>query len=121
MKLKIETPLPEGYTPAHDDLAEAAATLMAKALLPLFIEDLPEEAARANVQGIVSELAYMFDAGAIEIGGRTYRPRIAFVDDTGALLPGAAEFDGFEAASEDALDAETEAQVSFEADEPEAE
>ena len=119
MKLKIQTELPDGYTPSHGDLAEAAATMMAKALLPLFTENLPEDAARANVQGIVSELAYMFDAGSIELGGRSYRPRIAFADDSGALLPGVIEFAGFEDAAEDALDAETEAHVSFEVDEAE--
>jgi len=50
-----------------------------------------DEMAKANVLGIVTELAYLFDEGEISMGGKTYRPRIAFVDDAGQVLPGAAE------------------------------
>ena len=47
MKMIIGAELPEGYAPSHNDLAAASATLMAHALLPLFIENMPEELAKA--------------------------------------------------------------------------
>lgn len=91
MKMNVATELPADYVVSHQDLAETAASLIAHALLPLFAENMSEDIAKANVEGIVTELAYLFDEGEITLGGHTYRPRIAFVNEAGQILPGAAE------------------------------
>lgn len=114
MKMNIGTALPEGYTVSHEDLAESAGTLIAHALLPLFAENMTEEAAKANVTGIVTELAYLFDDGEITLGGRIYRPRLAFVDDQGNVLPGAAQLTNLNELVEDPFDIPAEAMISFE-------
>lgn len=117
MKMKIGTPLPDAYVVRHEDLAETASTLIAHALLPLFAENMSEELAKANVEGIVTELAYLFDEGEIELGGKTFRPRLAFIDDTGALLPGAAELNTLHQLAEDPFEIAPEANITFEAPE----
>lgn len=113
MKMIIGAELPEGYSPSHDDLAASSATLIAHALMPLFTDNMSEDMARANVEGIVTELAYLFDEGAIEMGGKTYRPHLAFVDDTGATLPGAAELTTLSDLSSEPFNLEPAAQISF--------
>lgn len=114
MKMKIGTDLPADYVVNHEDLAESAATLMAHALLPLFAENMSDALAKANVQGIVTELAYLFDDGEIEIGGKTYRPRLAFVDEAGAVLPGVAALNTLHELCEDLFDIAPQANISFE-------
>ena len=114
MKMIIGAELPDGYQPSHDDLAAASATLMAHALLPLFIENMPEELAKANVDGIVTELAFLFDDGEIQMGGRTYRPRLAFVDDAGNTLPGIAELTTMNDLASEPFNLAPEANISFE-------
>lgn len=114
MKMKIGTDLPADYVVSHQDLSEAAVTLVAHALLPVFAESMTEDVAKANVQGIVTELAYLFDEGAIELGGKTYRPRLAFVDDTGATLPGVAEMTTLHTMVDDVFDIGPEAGITFE-------
>lgn len=114
MKMKIGTDLPADYVVNHQDLSEAAVTLIAHALLPVFAESMTEDVAKANVQGIVTELAYLFDEGEIELGGRTYRPRLAFVDDTGATLPGVADMTRLHTLVDDLFDIGPEANISFE-------
>lgn len=114
MKMIIGAELPEGYAPSHNDLAAASATLMAHALLPLFIENMPEEQAKANVEGIVTELAFLFDDGEIQMGGKTYRPRISFVDDSGTVLEGAASLDTMNDLASEPFNLAPEAQISFE-------
>ena len=114
MKMKIGTPLPADYVVSHEDLAESAVTLMAHALLPLFAENMSEDVAKANVEGIVTELAYLFDEGEIELGGKIYRPRLAFVDDTGAILPGVAELVHLNQLAEDPFEVAPEANITFE-------
>lgn len=117
MKMKIGTELPADYAVRHEDLAEAAVALIAQALLPVFAQSMTEEVAKANVQGIVTELAYLFDEGEIEIGGKIYRPRLAFVDATGATLPGVAELTTLHELTEDPFDVDPEANITFEAPE----
>lgn len=114
MKMTVGAPLPEGYEPGHDDLASAVVNLIGQALLPLFAENMGEEAAQANVQGIVTELAYVFDEGEIVLGGKTYRPRIAFLDENGQALPGFEALVTLNENAEDAFVIPKEAQVSFE-------
>ncbi|SEW20835.1 hypothetical protein SAMN04488515_1602 [Cognatiyoonia koreensis] len=114
MKMKIGTALPDDYTVEHSDLAESAATLIAHALLPLFAENMSEDIAKANVEGIVTELAYLFDDGEIQLGGKTYRPRLAFVDEDGQVLPGAAALDNFHALADAPFDIAPEAKITFE-------
>lgn len=114
MKMKIGTELPADYQVSHQDLAETAATLMAHALLPLFAENMGEEMAKANVEGIVTELAYLFDEGEITLGGKTYRPRLAFVDEAGQILPGAAELDTLHQLAEEPFEIAPEAGITFE-------
>ncbi len=114
MKMKIGTELPADYQVSHEDLAESAASLMAHALLPLFAENMSEELAKANVEGIVTELAYLFDEGEIEIGGRTYRPRLAFVDDAGNVLPGVAALTHLHTLAEEPFEIAPEAGITFE-------
>ncbi len=114
MKMKIGAELPADYVTSHEDLAESVATLMAQALLPLFAENMSEEIAKANVEGIVTELAYVFDEGEIEIGGRTYRPRLAFIDEKGAILPGVAELVTLHELVADPFEIAPEAGISFE-------
>ena len=87
---------------------------MAHALLPIFAENLTEEVAKANVDGIVTELAYLFDEGEIELGGKTYRPRLAFVDEVGAVLPGVAELNTFNELAGEPFDIAPEAGITFE-------
>jgi len=115
MKMKIGTELPDGYSVGHEDLAEATITLMGQALLPLFAENMSEDMAKANVAGIITELAYLFDDGQIEIGGKTYHPRLAFVDDTGSVLPGVAALNTLADMTDDPFDIAPEAQITFEA------
>ena len=114
MKMNIGTELPADYVVSHQDLAEAAITLMAHALLPVFEESMTEEVAKANVQGIVTELAYLFDEGEISLGGSTYRPRLAFVDDHGQVLPGVAQLNSLNEMVDDLFDIGPEAGITFE-------
>ncbi len=114
MKMKIGAPLPADYQVSHEDLAESAATLMAHALLPLFAENMSEDLAKANVEGIVTELAYLFDEGEITLGGKTYRPRLAFVDESGAIVAGAAELTHLHQLAEDPFEIDPEAGITFE-------
>lgn len=117
MKMKIGADLPEGYAPSHDDLAAASATLIAHTLLPLFSENMSEDMAKANVQGIVTELAYLFDEGEIHMGGQVYRPRMAFINDAGEALPGAETLDNMNELADDPFDLAPEAKITFEAPE----
>ncbi|MGJ8623283.1 MAG: hypothetical protein ACSHW1_10925 [Yoonia sp.] len=117
MKMHVGTALPADYQVSHEDLAESAATLIAHALLPLFAENMSEELAKANVEGIVTELAYLFDEGEITLGGKTYRPRLAFVDDAGNVLPGVAELTHLHQLAEDPFEIAPEAGITFEAPE----
>ncbi|PUB18842.1 hypothetical protein [Yoonia sediminilitoris] len=114
MKMKIGTALPEGYQVSHEDLSESMTALIAHYLLPLFAENMPDAMAKANVKGIVTELAYLFDEGEIEIGGKIYRPRIAFVDNTGATLPGFNKVKNFHEMVDDPFDIAPEAKITFE-------
>ncbi|WP_375254960.1 hypothetical protein [Yoonia sp.] len=114
MKMKIGTELPEGYHVSHEDLSESAASLIAHALLPLFAENMPDALAKANVEGIVTELAYLFDEGEIEIGGKTYRPKLAFADEAGDILPGVAALNNLNELAGDPFDIAPEAEISFE-------
>lgn len=114
MKMMIGAELPDGYEPSHNDLAAASATLMAHALLPLFIENMPEDQAKANVEGIVTELAFLFDDGEIQMGGKTYRPRMAFVDDAGQVLDGSAALDTMHDLASEPFNLAPEAKITFE-------
>lgn len=114
MKMKIATALPADYVVSHEDLAETASTLIAHALLPLFAENMSEDLAKANVEGIVTELAYLFDEGEIELGGKTYRPRLAFVDETDTLLPGAEKLNHLHQLAEAPFEIAPEAGITFE-------
>ena len=114
MKMKIGTELPADYVVTHEDLAESVAALIGQALLPLFADNMPVDASKANVEGILTELAYLFDEGEIEIGGKTYRPRIGFVDDAGTILPGAAALNTLHELVADPFDIAPEANISFE-------
>lgn len=114
MKMRIGAELPAEYEPEHTDLAAAAGSLIAHTLLPLFAENMGEEIAKANVEGIVTELAFMFDDGEIELGGRTYRPRLAFVDDAGQVLPGLETVTNLNELATEPFDIDPEAQISFE-------
>ncbi|MEO1640270.1 MAG: hypothetical protein AAFU41_13605 [Pseudomonadota bacterium] len=117
MKMKIGAPLPQDYVVGHTDLAEAVTTLMAQALYPLFAENMPEEMAKANVEGIVTELAYLFDEGEIHLGGKVFRPRLAFIDEAGAVLPGVAELNTLHQLADDPFEIQPEAGITFEAPE----
>ena len=117
MKMIIGTELPPDYEVSHEDLSESAGSMFAHALLPIFAELLSEEQAKANVEGIVTELAYLFDEGEIELGGKIYRPKLAFVDEAGRVLPGVAEMDRLHQMVEDPFDIPAEAKISFEMDE----
>lgn len=121
MKMTIGAPLPADYEASHEDLAESAATLIAHALLPLFTENMPEDMAKANVEGIVMELAYLFDEGEISLGGKTYRPCLAFADENGQILPGAAQLLNMHELAEDPFEIAPEAGITFEAPELEEE
>lgn len=114
MKMKIGAELPEGYTPSHEDLASTSGTLIAQSLLHLFTDNMSEELARANVTAIVTELAYLLDEGEVEMGGKTYRPRLAFVDDTGAALPGFEHMETLADLVTDPFDIDPEAKLTFE-------
>ncbi len=115
MRMTIGTELPEGYAVSHEDLAQTAGALIAHTLLPLFAENMPEKVAKANVEALLTELAYLFDEGQIEIGGRNYLPRLAFVDETGAVLPGVAGLDNLHEMVADPFDIAPEANITFEA------
>lgn len=117
MKMTIATPLPDDYVVSHEDLAETASALIAHALLPIFAENLPENMAKANVEGIVTELAYLFDDGEIELGGKTFRMRLAFADENGEILPGAAALNNLHELAEDPFEISPEAGITFEAPE----
>jgi hypothetical protein len=114
MKMKIGTELPADYVVSHEDLAETASTLIAHALLPLFAENMPDALAKANVEGIVTELAYLFDEGEIELGGKTYRPRLAFMDDKGVIVPGVETLNHLHKLAEDPFEIAPEAGITFE-------
>jgi hypothetical protein len=114
MKMTIGADLPPDYVPAQEDLASAAASLIAHALLPLFAENMPEKIARANAQAVTLELSYLLDEGEIRMGGRTYRPRLAFVDDSGAPSDGFAGFAHMAEAASAPFDIDPDARVTFE-------
>lgn len=114
MKMKIGAELPAEYEPGHSDLAAAAGSLIAHTLLPLFAENMGEDMAKANVEGIVTELAYLFDDGEIEIGGKTYRPRLAFINDAGQTLPGVESLNNLNELATEPFDIDPEAQITFE-------
>jgi hypothetical protein len=114
MKMTIGAPLPPDYQVSHEDLAESAATLIAHALLPVFSENMSEDLAKANVEGIVTELAYLFDEGEIVLGGKSYRPRIAFVDESGKILPGAEALAHMHQLATDPFEIDPEAAITFE-------
>ena len=116
MKMMIGTELPPDYEIGHEDLAETATAMIAHALLPLFAENMTDEVAKANVQGIVTELAYLFDEGEIVLGGQTFRPRLAFVNEAGQVLPGAADLTNLHELADDVFDVDPEAQITFELD-----
>ena len=117
MKMKIGTALPADYVVQHEDLAESTTTLIAHALLPIFAENMSEEIAKANVEGIVTELAYLFDEGEIHLGGKVYRPRLSFIDETGATVPGAEALTTLHQLAEDPFEIQPEAGITFEAPE----
>lgn len=117
MRMKIGTELPAGYEVSHEDLAQSVGALIAQALLPIFGEKIPSDMAKTNVEGILTEVAYLFDEGEIEIGGKTYRPRLAFVDEADAVLPGAAELANLHEMVADPFDLPPEANITFEAPE----
>ncbi len=116
MKMKIGTELPADYVVSHEDLAQTAGALIAQALFPLFAENMSEDIAKANVEGILTELAYLFDEGEIELGGKAYRPRMAFVDEAGDILPGAADLVNLHEMVSDPFDITPEMNISFEMD-----
>ena len=117
MRMKVGTELPTGYEVTHEDLAQSAGALIAHALLPIFGENAPKDVAKANVEGILTEFAFLFDEGEIEIGGKTYRPRLAFIDESQTVLPGAAELENFHEMVTDPFDLPPEANITFEAPE----
>ena len=51
------------------------------------------------------------------LGGRTYRPRLAFVDEKGQVLPGVAELTTLHELAEDPFEIAPEAGITFEAPE----
>lgn len=114
MKMTIGAELPEDFEVGHRELAAASASLMAQVLLPLFAERMPADIARANVEGIVMELAYMFDDGEITIGGKTFRPRLSFIDQDGNTLPGSGELDHLHELADAPFDIDPEARITFE-------
>lgn len=117
MRMKIGTELPTDYEVTHEDLAQSAGALIAHALLPIFGDKIPEEMAKANVEGILTEFAYLFDEGEIEIGGKTYRPRLAFIDEAEVVLPGVAELVNLHEMVAEPFDIAPEANITFEAPE----
>jgi len=82
--------------------------------LPLFAENMPSEMARANVEGIVTELSYLFDDGEIEIGGKSYHPRLAFVEANGTPVPGHADLNRLHQLADAPFDIDPEAGIRFE-------
>ncbi|MEM9795752.1 MAG: hypothetical protein AAF919_04650 [Pseudomonadota bacterium] len=114
MKMTIGAELPEDYAPSQEDLASASATLIAHALLPLFAENMEENLARANAQAVLTELAYLLDEGEIVMGGKTYRPRLAFVDDSGRVTPGFETLENMADLATEPFEIDPQAQVSFE-------
>ena len=117
MRMKIGTELPKGYEVTHEDLAESAGALIAHTLLPIFGDEMPEEVAKANIEGILTEFAYLLDEGEIEIGGKTYRPRLAFIDESDAILPGVAELVNLHELVAEPFEIAPEANITFEAPE----
>ncbi len=117
MRMKIGAELPTGYEVTHEELAQSVGALIAHALLPIFGEKIPSEMAKANVEGILTEFAYLFDEGEIELGGKTYRPRLAFVDESNKVLPGFAELENLHEMVTEPFDLPPEANISFEAPE----
>lgn len=114
MKMIVGAELPADYEPEHNDLASAAHILIAHSLLPMFADAMGDSLAKANVTGIVTELSFVFDEGEIEIGGKTYRPRLAFIDDAGNPLPGLADLDDLNGLIGEPFDIDPEAKISFE-------
>lgn len=121
MKMIVGAELPEDYEPVHADLASAAQILLAHSLLPMFADAMGDNLAKANVTGILTELSFAFDEGEIEIGGKTYRPRLAFIDENDNPVPGLAALDDLNALVGEPFDIDPEAKISFEEDEFEEE
>jgi hypothetical protein len=117
MKMIVGAELPDDYEPVHTDLASAAQILIAHSLLPMFADAMTDSLAKANVAGIVTELSFVFDEGEIEIGGRTYRPRLAFIDEAGNPVPGLAALDDMNSLVGEPFDIDPEAKISFEEEE----
>ncbi len=116
MKMIVGAELPEGYEAEHMDLASAAPYLIAQSLLPMFADAMGDDLAKANVAGIVTELSYILDEGEIVLGGKTYRPRLAFIDESGKPVPGLEALDDFNALVDEPFEVDPVAQITFEAD-----
>ena len=79
----------------HEHLAILYNLVMSKHLFAQLKRSGFDETKAWNVtSAFLWDHAMMFDQhGEFVVNGKTYRPRIAFVDEQGELLPGAAEFD----------------------------
>lgn len=88
--MKISMTLDPNYELNHEMLMSFAPTLLALSLLQKGDD---KEQAEEDAEGLAYEVAKVFDHSAVELNGKTFRPKICWVDEAGKILPGAANYD----------------------------
>lgn len=89
MKLKLTSE----NEPDHEHLALLFNLAVAAELKQsLRRSGLEKSEAWPMVESAVFDLAMLFDEGTFKVGGKVYKPRVAFMAEDGSLLDGAAEF-----------------------------
>ena len=112
MKLKLKMP----QEPDHEHLAMLINYAVAAELRStLNFAGVSESDVWPIVENAVSSIACVFDQGTFEVNGKIYRPRVAFVDQSGNFLPGAESYGhlhDYAAIREDELEPSDEFSIS---------
>lgn len=89
--MRLELTMPT--EPDHEHLAMLFNYVIAAQLRSsLNYSGIPESEVWKIVDPLVFDIAMLFDDGVIQVNGKNYKMRLAFVDEKGNLLPDAAEF-----------------------------
>lgn len=88
--MKISMKLDNDAVLDHEMLMSFAPTLMA---LSVVKKSKDKDQAEEDAEGIVHDISKVFDHAAVELNGKTFRPRICWVDDNGKVLDGAADYE----------------------------
>jgi hypothetical protein len=73
----------------HEMLMTFAPTLLALNLLQKTDDKEQDE---EDAEALTHDLSRVFDHSAVELNGKTFRPKICWVDEAGKILPGAKDY-----------------------------